>query len=150
MRNHLVSMIAIGLIFVGSSFCAIAASKGKAVAFPPLPEGYYAFGATCAKVIAAASADDPPENLVRFHPKGFQEAGGGPSISRFEDLGGGTYRVFARSYGNGEDDVGVPDNFNITLIGKDAFRIENNMTQQYTHCPLNMVPKAIRESWFEF
>lgn len=32
---------------------------------------------------------------------------------------------------------------------KDAFWIENNMEQHYTHCP-HLVPKSVREDWYEF
>lgn len=143
-------LFSIFLAGLGSiSFNAFAA--GKVIDFPPIPEGYYAFGVSCQTAISEATPDDPPLRLIRFHKKAFQEAGGGPVISRFESTGGSTYRVIARSYGNGEDDKGQPDNFNITL-GEDGktFIVENNAAQIYTHCPTNSVPKAIREDWFEF
>lgn len=155
-RLNVLSLLVVGAL-VGLAPAAQAANNtrtgaapGKTVAFPPIPEGYYAFGVSCQQAIAEARNGDQPENLVRFDRKTFMEPLGGPVISRFADMGNGTYRVLARSYGNGDDDVGMPDNFNITVIGKNAFRIENNMTQHYTHCPLNLVPKSVREDWYEF
>jgi hypothetical protein len=147
MKTHYLTVLGLSYLI---PLISHAVPQGKPVDFPPIPEGYYAFGVSCKQAIAEGTRGDPPPNLIRFHRKAFQEAGGGPVISRFTDMGDGTYRVFARSYGNGEDDVGKPDNFNITLIGNDAFRVENNMSQHYTHCPLGLVPKSLREDWFEF
>ena len=145
----------LGLALVGFSAHAQSPKAGQTVAFPPIPEGYYARGTTCQKAIADGRNGDPPGDLVRFHRKGLQQAMGGPVISRFADLGNGTYRVFARSYGNGDDEVGTPDNFDLTPLGKDAFRIESTsekryIEDRYTHCPLSQVPQSIREDWFEF
>ena len=128
-------------------------STGKAektIVFPPIPEGYYAFGVSCQKAIHQGQADDPPEHLVRFDRRVFQETGGGPSIHKIVDLGNRTYRIEGRSYGNGDDEKGTPDNFNITVFSSTTFGIENNTAQLYTHCPLETVPKSIREDWFEF
>lgn len=141
------------LMFTAVPLSALAqqAPKKTSVPFPPIPEGYYTFGVSCAKAIAQGSGDNPPDYLVLFTKKSLRYGmDGGPIISKFEGQGNGRYKVHARSYGNGDDSKGTVDNFTITMIDAKSFLMDSGIHNavQYTHCP--NVPKSIREDWFEF
>ncbi len=48
-----------------------AATSRRALDFPPIPKGYYAYGGTsCREAIASGNAEMPPANLVVFDQKG--------------------------------------------------------------------------------
>ena len=150
-KKLLSALLSLLLASVPLSALAQQASKKTTVPFPPIPEGYYTFGVSCAKAIAQGSGDNPPDYLVLFTKKSLRYGmDGGPVISKFEDQGNGRYKVHARSYGNGEDDKGTADNFTVTVLDPNSFLMDGSVHSavQYTHCP--NVPKSIREDWFEF
>ncbi len=131
-----------------------AATSRRALDFPPIPKGYYAYGGTsCREAIASGNAEMPPANLVVFDQKGMFEFDGGPLIEGFDDLGGGRYRVHARYFGNGDDDSGTSDPFILRVTGPTSFVAEYDGTGEsvaHIHCPTNTVPRVIRENWLEF
>lgn len=123
------------------------------IKFPPLPKGYYAVGTTCARAASAQAASDGPGNLVRFDESALTWFDGGPEIRGFESLGADRFRVRARSHGNGDDAKGAGADFVIRITGASSFVTEPGSAlfdkqESYTHCPTNMVPKAVRD-WFE-
>lgn len=153
-RTFLLPLLAACALALTASVQAASPAKpatpaGKTVAFPPIPEGYYAVGVGCQQAIAEGR-DDQPNRLVRFDRKAFIEPLSGMPLSRVLDLGNGTYQVTARSYGNGDDEVGTLSTFKLTVVAKDAFVMDGDAKWRYTHCPLHLVPQSVRQDWFEF
>jgi len=119
--------------------------------FPPLPKGYYAYGTDCRQAIASGDADNPPMGLLFFDQDRMGEFDGAATIEGFDDLGGGRYRVHARYFGNGDDETGTSDPFILRVTGPTSFVAEYEEAGDvaHVHCPTSMVPRAIRESWYE-
>lgn len=117
------------------------AAKADKVSFPPIPQGYYAAGQSCAAAIASGSDMDPPLGLVKFDAKAIGEWDGSQVISGFREIGGGRWKVLARSYGNGDDPVGMKSDFVIRVTGPGSF-IDESSGIKHVHCP--KVPAAIR------
>lgn len=134
--------------------CAVGAQAVEGPAtFPPIPKGYYAVGTTCALAANAQAASDGPGRLARFDENALTWFDGGPEIRGFESLGNNRFRVRAQSYGNGDDTKGANTDFVIRITGASSFVTEPasvlfDKKVTYTHCPTNIVPKAVRD-WFE-
>lgn len=134
--------------------CAVGAQAAAGSAnFPPIPKGYYAVGTTCARAANAQAASDGPSSLVRFDESALTWFDGGPEIRGFESLGNNRFRTRARSSGNGDDTKGASADFVIRITGASSFVTEPgsllfDKQETYTHCPTNIVPKAVRD-WFE-
>lgn len=122
---------------------APAAAKAS-VSFPPIPQGFYAYGSTCAEAIASGAGGDPPIGLVKFTAKAIGEWDGMMQISGFEDVGKGRFRVKGRSYGNGDDPVGEQSDFIIRVTGAASF-FDEATQQEHKHCP--NVPANVREQY---
>lgn len=141
--------------FTQASSAPVGTSQGR-LAFPPIPEGYYAYGGvSCREAAASGDAENPPANLVVFDRTGMFEFDGGPQIEGFDDLGGGRYRVHARYFGNGglDSDTGEADTFTLRVTGPSSFIVDYDGTGEsvaHIHCPTNSVPRAVRENWLEF
>ena len=120
-----------------------AAAKAS-IAFPPIPQGFYAYGSTCAEAIASGAGGDPPIGLVLFTSKGIGEWDGTMQISGFEDIGKDRFKVKGRSYGNGDDPVGEQSDFTIRVTGPSSF-FDERMQEELTHCP--NVPANVREQY---
>ena len=123
------------------------------IKFPPIPKGYYAVGTSCVRAASAQAASDGPSSLARFDESALTWYDGGPEIRVFESLGNNRFRVRARSYGNGDDTKGTSADFVIRVTGASSFVTEPgsllfDRQETFTHCPTNIVPKAVR-GWFE-
>jgi hypothetical protein len=136
--------------FIGASAAATAIAAGPGTGFPPIPQGYYAYNASCEGALAGADAEYPPQGLVLFTATGFLEPQpeGGPEITGFDGLGGGRWRVLTRSAGNGEGGAAEAGAFIIRVTGPDSFETEGYVTS-YAHCPTETIPAAVRRAWFE-
>ncbi|MCR2832844.1 hypothetical protein [Parerythrobacter lacustris] len=122
---------------------APAAAKAS-IGFPPIPQGFYAYGSSCAEAIASGEGGDPPIGLVKFTSKGIGEWDGTMQISGFDDIGNGRYRVRGRSFGNGDDPVGESSDFTIRVTGPASF-FDDATQQEHRHCP--NVPANVREQY---
>lgn len=125
-----------------ASGSATAAAAKPGVAFPPIPQGYYAYGSSCSEAIASGAGGDPPIGLVKFTSKDIGEWDGAMQISGFDDLGNGRYRVRGRSFGNGDDTVGESSDFTIRVTGPASF-FDDATQLEHRHCP--NVPSNVRQ-----
>lgn len=126
-----------------AAFAKTAAPQAQ-TAFPPIPQGFYAYGNNCAEAIASGADGEPPIGLVKFTSTGIGEWDGTMQISAFDDIGGSRYRVRGRSFGNGDDPVGEQSDFIIRITGPATF-FDETTRQTHRHCP--NVPANVRSHY---
>ena len=125
----------------------LVALAAASVAFPPIPEGFYAYDSSCRAAVAGVDKENPPTNLVLFTRNTFMDPlpEGGPEITGFQNVGGKRWKILTRTGGNG-DGPSESGSFFIKIVGPDLFETEDYITS-YQYCP--NVPAWIRKQWYE-
>lgn len=115
---------------------AVPAQSGAA--FPPIEQGYYAIGVSCAQAIAGGG-----DLLAYLDERRFASFDGVQQVEGFQSLGGNRYRVRAVSFD--ENDRPSRADSVITVNGRTSFT--NEYGDRHTYCPTSQVPRAIRQEW---